>query len=307
MSARRLSLARLGARALLASVVGSTLIVGGTEVGASAAGPTNTQPHGLYNCDLYSTAISSSCLDGALSDFRAARAKEGLGPMVLPKNFTSMSVANQVYTLTNIERRDRRLPTFVMGGSLTSIALYAANNAIDPIFPWWTQQGGSNWASPKNSLWADFIWMYDDGLGSGNIDCTSSHLAGCWGHRRNILASYGFPQVMSAAVGATGIASIMMGMDRHDVPASALPYWPSSLTARVLSTHGVYATWGAPLAHGFPVLGYDVRYDNHAWGNTYLRRSWTTPTLSRGYHTVSVRAYNRYGSSPTRSVRIYVG
>jgi hypothetical protein len=29
--------------------------------------------------------------------------------------------------------------------------------------------------------------MYDDGLGSTNVDCTSSDLKGCWGHRDNIL------------------------------------------------------------------------------------------------------------------------
>lgn len=307
MSGLRLSLARLGTRAALATLLGSALVIGGTEVGASASGLTNTQPNGLYNCNPYSSTITSSCLSGALSDFRAARAKEGLGPMVLPTGFTSLSVPNQIYVLTNIERRDRGLPTFLMGSSLTSIVLYAANNAIDPIFPSWTQQGGSNWASPKNSLWADFIWMYDDGIGSGNIDCTSSNQTGCWGHRRNILGSYGFPRVMGAALGATGVASIMMGYDSHDVPASVLPYAPSKIWARVLATHAISMSWPAPAYHGSAVLGYYVRYDSHGWGNTRLRQSWTTPTLSRGYHTVSVRAYNRYGSSSTRSLRVYVG
>lgn len=306
MSGRRLSLARLGARAALATLLGSALVIGGTEVGASASGLTNTQPNGLYNCNPNSTTITSSCLSGALSDFRAARAKEGLGPMVLPTDFTSLSVPSQVYVLTNIERRDRGLPTFLLGSGLTSIVLYAANQAIDPIFPSWTQQGGSNWASPKNSLWADFIWMYDDGLGSGNIDCTSSNQTGCWGHRRNILGSYAFPRVMSSALGSTGIAAIMMGMDWHDVPASVLPYAPSKITPRQLSARRVYFTWPASVYHGSAVTAYYMHYDSHSWTSTHLYRSYTTPTLTHGYHTLYVRARNAYGYSPVRSLRIYV-
>jgi hypothetical protein len=39
-------------------------------------------------------------------------------------------------------------------------------------------------------------WMFDDGLGSGNIDCSTHHPSGCWGHRHDVLwnfASTGSP------------------------------------------------------------------------------------------------------------------
>jgi hypothetical protein len=36
-------------------------------------------------------------------------------------------------------------------------------------------------------LEAIYFWMYDDGLGSYNIDCTAQNTSGCWGHRNNIL------------------------------------------------------------------------------------------------------------------------
>ncbi len=38
-----------------------------------------------------------------------------------------------------------------------------------------------------NPLEALYFWMYDDGTGSANVDCTPSNQTGCWGHRENIL------------------------------------------------------------------------------------------------------------------------
>lgn len=305
MSARR-HLARLGAAITIATTLASAAVIGGTASPSSALTLTNTQPSGLYNCDPLSTTITSSCLSGALSDFNAARRKEGLGSMVLPSNFTSMSVPNQLLTLTNIERHDRGLPRFVSSSTLASIAMYAANRSMDPMFPSWTLQGGSNWASPKNTLWSDFLWMYDDGIGSVNADCTTSNTSGCWGHRNNILGNYAFPQIMGAALGSTGVATIMLGQDWHDVPSYVLPNAPGTIWTHEWSARTVLETWPAPLYRGAPVLGYYARFDNHSWVNTGLRRSYTTPKLSVGYHTLSVRAYNKYGKSWVRMVRIYV-
>jgi hypothetical protein len=307
MPLRRHALTRLGARLALFTTLSSVAVLGATQGTSSATSLTNTSPSGLYACNMASTTISSSCLAGALRDFNGARAKEGLKALVLPSNFTSMSVPNQVFTLTNIERRDRGVSTFLaLSSNLTSFVLTAANQALDPLFPSWTREGGSNWASPKNSLWAFFLWMYDDGIGSGNLECTSSNTSGCWGHRKNILAGYGAPRIMGVAVGSTGIAALMLGQDAHDIPTTLLPNAPGALWTKVLSTRNVSMTWPTPIYRGAPVLGYQVRYDSHSWGNTYLRRSWTTPRLTVGYHTFSVRSYNKYGSSSSRTVRIYV-
>lgn len=53
----------------------------------------------------------------------------------------------------------------------------------------------SNWAGGMASpLFAYYGWMYDDGLNadgsSSNIDCSSAHRSGCWGHRDNVLLAY---------------------------------------------------------------------------------------------------------------------
>ncbi|MGN6722827.1 MAG: hypothetical protein ACTHJM_09455 [Marmoricola sp.] len=303
MSARR-TFARAFARLALFATLAGALVIGATESSSSALTLTNTKPNGLYNCNPTSTAITSACITGALSDFNAARRKEGLKAMVLPSNFARLSVPSQLFTLTNIERRDRGIPTFLLQSStLSSIALYAANRAIDPLFPSWAREGGSNWASPKNSLWADFVWMYDDGLGSGNLDCTSSNTSGCWGHRKNILGSYGAPRIMGSALGSTGVATIMLGLDSHDL---VTPYAPGSLWAPQISNRRLASGWSTPSYRGAPIIRYYVRLDSHAWASTGLRRSWTTPTLTRGYHTIGVRSYNKYGYSPVKSVRVYV-
>jgi hypothetical protein len=306
MSARR-HLARVGAKIALATTLGSALLIGGTTATSSAWLLTNTKPSGLYNCDPMSATITSACLTGALSDFNAARRKEGLKAMVLPSNFASMSVPNQLFTLTNIERRDRGIGTFLLlSPNLTSYVLYAANHALDPLFPSWTREGGSNWASPKNTLWADFVWMYDDGLGSGNMDCTTGNTSGCWGHRQNILSNYSAPRIMGAATGSTGLATLMLGLDTHDAPAPRTPYAPGTLTVAQISLHRLANSWSVPRYRGAAILRYYVRLDGKAWASTGLRRTWTTGTLSRGYHTIGVRSYNKYGYSAIKSVRVYV-
>ena len=38
-------------------------------------------------------------------------------------------------------------------------------------------------------LAAMYLWMYYDGPGGSNEDCTSSRDSGCWGHRDAILAA----------------------------------------------------------------------------------------------------------------------
>lgn len=37
---------------------------------------------------------------------------------------------------------------------------------------------------------ADYGWMYADGYGSNNLDCTTPSSSGCWGHRDAILGKY---------------------------------------------------------------------------------------------------------------------
>ena len=140
--------------------------------------------------------------------------------------YEKLSHLKQLFVTANLERLDRKLPIITeMTKSLDTIAQVGAKKNEDPPFsllpktyklPGGGQiiSAGANWASGyDNPLGSNYGWMYDDGLGSPNIDCTASHRAGCWGHRDNILRSYGskascggraFHTVMGTGYVATG-------------------------------------------------------------------------------------------------------
>jgi hypothetical protein len=59
----------------------------------------------------------------------------------------------------------------------------------------------ANWdGGDSSALKADFGWIYDDGPGSGNLDCTSSDTSGCWGHRHDIVWRFAAPIAMAPAM-----------------------------------------------------------------------------------------------------------
>ncbi len=67
-----------------------------------------------------------------------------------------------------------------------------AQGNTDPLPPtgYLFNQAGSIFAQDDTPLGADFAWMYDDGYGGTNRDCTSPTDPGCWGHRDNILGAW---------------------------------------------------------------------------------------------------------------------
>jgi hypothetical protein len=143
-----------------------------------------------------------SCELDALGDINSARAAEGVAPMVLPSNWNSLSVPQQLLVVGNLERVPRGLvPAGGLSASLNTVATVAAAANLDPNPS--TFNGtvmAANWAGGYGSpLLVDFLWMYDDGLGSPNIDCNSATDPGCWGHRDNILYPFDPPVAMGAA------------------------------------------------------------------------------------------------------------
>jgi hypothetical protein len=141
------------------------------------------------------------CQGAVLQAIDQARAAEGLGPLELPSNYDSITTAEQLLVLANLERTDRGLPGFVgLSSKLDDLARSAALADNDPSGPSGTTWG-SNWAGGEASaLLADYDWMYDDGPGSPNLDCTSALANGCWDHRRNVLGDYGAHPAMGAAM-----------------------------------------------------------------------------------------------------------
>ncbi|MGA3219689.1 MAG: hypothetical protein ABSE77_11555 [Acidimicrobiales bacterium] len=172
--------------------------------GSPLADPTaNSQPSQATLTYCYGDPSGADCTSSALADIDAARSGEGVGAMVLPADFSSLSVPEQLLVVSNLERVDRGLaPITGLSAGLDANAQQGAADDADPFAsPFYGKEWASNWAGGyASSLVADFFWMYDDGPGSFNIDCQSAGDPGCWGHRNNILASFSTPIMMGAAI-----------------------------------------------------------------------------------------------------------
>ncbi len=166
-------------------------------------------PNFLLVCSGAHYDDSSNCVNATLEAIANGREQEGLPGMVLPTDWTQLSPSQQLFVATNLERTVRGLPPLTaMANGLDSSAALGAQQSNDPTpppgFPW--SQWGSNWAGAMGSpLEAMYYWMYDDGLGSSNVDCTQSDLQGCWGHRSNVLFGLACqPCEMGTAFDGTG-------------------------------------------------------------------------------------------------------
>lgn len=151
------------------------------------------------------------CVAAALPSFDAARAAEGVGPLALPAGFAAMSPAVQLLTVIDLERVARGLPAVrSLSPYLDSLAAWGASHSTDPPLPA-GRGGGSNWAGGvRSTLLSTFLWLYDDGPGSMNIDCPTPGAAGCWGHRRNILATYANLELMGASSEGPSLAMLVV-------------------------------------------------------------------------------------------------
>lgn len=163
-------------------------------------------------------AMEQACGQGPTADCQAAvvwgidqaRAAEGVGPLHLPSDYDTLNVPAQLLVLTDLERVDRGLPGFTaLSANLDGLAKTGAVANTDPNGPA-GRTWGSNWAGGEPSaLLADYDFMYNDGVGSPNLDCTRATPNGCWDHRVNILSDYGLhPSMGAAATKVDGVTSL---------------------------------------------------------------------------------------------------
>ncbi|HEY1778403.1 MAG TPA: hypothetical protein VGG41_19760 [Solirubrobacteraceae bacterium] len=151
----------------------------------------------------------SACEQAAIRSLDAARAKLGLGSYLLPRGFVKLAPARQWLILANLDRRSYHLrPISGLALPLDHVARQGAQAHTDPdplallrALPNQSMFGfASNWAGGQpNALVAYYGWMYDDGPGGENIDCSTPQSAGCWGHRHDILS---FPSGGVVVMGA---------------------------------------------------------------------------------------------------------
>jgi hypothetical protein len=185
-------------------MVGVSSVGGGSTSSPLGDPSVNMTPSSQFHAACMDT-MSSTCNAWAELAINQARASEGIGPLELPPDYGSMNPTDQLVAVTNAERTSRGLPAFAgPEGNLDGLALNGVLTNTDPSGPGGTTWA-ANWSLGYNSpLAADYIWMYDDGIGSPNLDCTASNEIGCWGHRRNILAPWG--GYMGAAAANFGVS-----------------------------------------------------------------------------------------------------
>jgi hypothetical protein len=229
-------------------------------VRAAAATPhdpaANFAPSANYNGTCAGGAVTPTCPAG-LDSLDALRASEGVVPMSLPTDFGSLTGPEQVFVVTNLERVDRGLPPIQgLSASLNEDAQAGAAADTDPALPTYGTSANSNWGDSPTIFSTDQLWMYEDGWAGAsttNEGCTAPGAPACWGHRNNILAAYGSPSLMGAAMTATGpsqsVAEVFVGGDTRDSAyftwSDVTPYFPVGVTDGSVDVSSMPGTTGA--------------------------------------------------------------
>lgn len=287
-----------GTLALLAL---TTLAFGATSAPATISNPPgNRQLSGATVAACNSNPSGSSCTTLALGDINAARASEGVRPMALPSNFSSLTVLEQTLVVADLERTGRGL-TPILGHS-APLDADAERGAVAGQDPSPTAFNGNAWGSNweggyASALEADFVWMYDDGPGSDNVDCKAPGGAGCWGHRENIVSGYDAPLVMGVGYAPAGlfgaaITELFVGGDQDTGPGQPdAPIVPAGYSP---------AAGGSPGSpHPTPQAALRIGKFRYAHGRlaftaTLIRgRGTVHATASRARHTVKLHVARR--------------
>jgi hypothetical protein len=191
-------------------------------------------PNILEACSATGYDGSAGCTSSSLGAIDNGRRVEGLPGMTLPSNWGTLSPQEQLYVATNLERTVRGLPALsAMDSVLDQAATGGAATGDDPAppggFPF--AQWGANWAGGVGSpLEAIYYWMYDDGPGSSNADCTAGDPSGCWGHRDKILM-------------ALSCSSCVMGTGFDPQGWGGQPSWAELLVGGAPGSETTDVTW----------------------------------------------------------------
>jgi hypothetical protein len=211
------------------------LLAGAAASAATPPDPVADIPLGLFPHACASAPTGGVCENAAIARLDVGRSALGLGRYRLPRDFVRLAPPRQMLILANLDRIAYLLqPIAGLSLALDAIAKHGARARQDPnpssaLSALQGQQRigfASNWAGgAPNAPVAYFEWMYDDGYGSGNIDCRSRSSPGCWGHRHSVLAFASGPTLTMGAAAVTGEQSYTLTVVQTSTPA-----WPYSYT-----------------------------------------------------------------------------
>lgn len=220
----------------------------------ASSDPSANYPPGPMPAACSTAPTGATCVNAAVYYLDQARASLGQPPYALPADFTSLSAPEQTLILTNLDRILYGLtPITGLTADLNNDSYTSGVQAgADPSpsstagLNLWT----ANWAGGyPNMALAYEGWMYDDGPGSGNLDCTSSGDPGCWGHRHDILV-----QTTAGDLLAMGAAA---GAGPNSVPGYAMLIVGGCGTCNPAYTPTYTYTWSQAVADGAGTNTYD--------------------------------------------------
>lgn len=168
----------------------------GSALASSWAGadPSSNYPLGTMPAACQAAPTGSVCIDAAVASLDQARASLGQPPYSLPADFASLSPLQEDLILTNEDRMLYNLPPLSgLTNALDQDAVGGITSDSDPhpsSSDWYGYTSNASWGD-VNMVAAYEGWMYDDGPGSFNVDCSASNPGGCWGHRHDILWEFG--------------------------------------------------------------------------------------------------------------------
>jgi len=234
-------------------------LFGGSATVALADGPVGANPSSNFPLGplpdaCYTDPTGATCVNAGVTYLDKARARLGQPAYVLPRGFDSLSPAEQAFVLTNLDRTLYGLspiPGLTSALDRDAAGGVASDNDPTPSDTTWIGYT-ANWAGGyENMVLAYEGWMYDDGPGSGNLDCTSGNTSGCWGHRHDILWRFSGSGAlaMGAAAGndSGGQPSYAMLIEKKAPGvqpgytytwAQAVAAGAASPTAKIASSHG---------------------------------------------------------------------
>ena len=251
------------------------------------------------------------------------RQVEGLGPMSLPGNWNSLTPAEQLFVLTDLERVDRGLaPIAGLAANLNADAQAGADAQRDPGLPTYGSGAGGTYSSSSSIGVSLAMWMYDDGPGGTNADCPPTGGGGCWGHRDIILGQYAAPALMGVGTGPS-TTQLFVGGDTTDTPyftwAQEVPLFPAGVFPDGIDTsvlpgqsqssslqlwasgEGMNITVALDGGNGvFQLAG--TQCDLPAGGTCTLALTFTPPSLGAFTATVEVTGPNGTQAVPLRAV-----
>jgi len=161
-----------------------------SDPGANAGIPQSLLDAQMTDCRTQPLDVSAGCTQAFLDEIDHAASAEGLAPMVLPSNWGSLTVPEQIFVVINLERIDRGLqPLLGLTVAWNLVAQIGADDNTDPGAGSGYLLVAGEWAGGVyNALEADLDWMYEDGPGTINVRCPSAGASGCWEHRNEILS-----------------------------------------------------------------------------------------------------------------------